>query len=251
MERVGRPSKSHGPTPSRPPTPQVSSRSVAFADGIDGSAEVIQSAGTYRQMPSERNIPDAAKRLLVRDGVVRLRDFEAEGIARAQVARWAKAGTLQRVGRGLYAPPGTDLGEHEGVVRAAKLVPVGIVCLLSALQIHQMTTQNPSEVWLAIPRKARRPQLSWPPLRLVWWSGAALVAGVVHARLAGVSVRVTSPARTVADCFKHRSLVGLDVAIEALRAFRRERKGTLDELHEMASACRVTRVIRPYLEAVV
>jgi len=202
-------------------------------------------------MPSERNIPQVAKRLFIRDGVVRLRDFEAQGIARAQVARWAEAGTLQRVGRGLYALPGMDLGEHEGIVRAAKLVPAGIVCLLSALQVHQMTTQNPSEVWLGIPRNARRPQLSWPPLRLVWWSGAALVAGVVHTKLARVSVRVTSPARTIADCFKHRSLVGLDVAIEALREYRRGRRGTLDELHQMASACRVTRVIQPYLEAVV
>jgi|SRR6187402_1498998 len=202
-------------------------------------------------MPALRNSLQYASRLLARAGVMRLRDFESNGFARAQVIRWAEAGKLQRVGRGLYALPTMELGEHEGIVQATKLVPAGVVCLLSALQIHEMTTQNPSEVWLGIPRTSRTPRPSWPPLHLVWWSGVALTAGVVETRLSGVSFRTTSPARTVADCFKHRSAVGLDVAIEALREFRRMRRGTMDQLHAMASACRVRRVMQPYLEAVV
>ena len=202
-------------------------------------------------MPALRNSLQYASRLLARAGVMRLRDFESNGFARAQVIRWAEAGQLQRVGRGLYALPTMELGEHEGIVQATKLVPAGVVCLLSALQIHEMTTQNPSEVWLGIPRTSRTPRPSWPPLHLVWWSGVALTAGVVDTRLSGVSLRMTSPARTVADCFKHRSAVGLDVAIEALREFRRMRRGTMDQLHAMASACRVRRVMQPYLEAVV
>jgi predicted transcriptional regulator of viral defense system len=226
-------------------------RRDSFRRPLDRSTSLIQDAGTCCQMPASSNKFERASRLLAREGVARLRDLEAKGIARAQVLRWAEAGKLQRVGRGLYALPTTDLGEYEGVVQATKLVPVGIVCLLSALQIHEMTTQNPSEVWLGIPRKTRKPRVPWPPLHLVWWSGAALTTGVVETRLAGVVVRVTSPARTVADCFKHRSIAGLDVAIEALRDFRRARKGTIDELHEMASVCRVKRVMQPYLEAVV
>ena len=212
---------------------------------------MIQGVGTYTQMPALRNSLQYVSRLLARAGVMRLRDLESNGFARAQVIRWAEAGKLQRVGRGLYALPTMDLGEHEGIVQATKLVPAGVVCLLSALQIHEMTTQHPSEVWLGIPRTSRTPRPSWPPLHLVWWSGVALTAGVVDMRLSGVSIRMTSPARTVADCFKHRGAVGLDVAIEALRDFRRMRRGTMDQLHAMASACRVRRVMQPYLEAVV
>jgi predicted transcriptional regulator of viral defense system len=182
-------------------------------------------------------------------GVLRARDLEARGVPRAQLARWVAAGELARVGRGLYALPNREIGEHESIVHAAARVDAGIVCLLSALRIYELTTQNPPDVWIAIPRTARAPRLDWPPLRVIRWSGAALKFGVIRRDVDGVPVRMTTPARTVADCFKHRSTVGLDVAIEALRDYRRRRAGTIDELMAAARACRVNRVMQPYVEA--
>ena len=154
------------------------------------------------------------------------------------------------MGRGLYALPDREIGEHESIIHAALRVESGIVCLLSALRLHELTTQNPSEVWLAVPRNTRVPRLDWPPLRVLRWSGAALTDGIIEREVDGVPVRVTTPARTVADCFKHRSAVGLDVAIEALRDYRRVRAGTIDELMEAANVSRVRRSMQPYLEAI-
>jgi predicted transcriptional regulator of viral defense system len=134
-------------------------------------------------------------------------------------------------------------------MQIAMLVPEGIVCLLSALRLHGLTTQNPSEVWLGIDRKARKPKLEWPPLHVVWWSDAALVEGIIDVKVASTTIRATSPARTVADCFKYRNKIGLDVALESLRDYRRKKNGSLDELHRMTKVCRVDRVIQPYLEA--
>ena len=183
-------------------------------------------------------------------GILRTRDLEARGFARAQLSRWVASGEQVRVARGLYALPEREIGEHEAVVQVAARVDGAIICLLSALRIHELTTQNPSEVWLALPRSARTPRLEWPPLRVVRWSGAALTAGVVVRDIDGVAVWLTTPARTVADCFKHRSAVGVDVAIEALRDYRRRRAGSIDELMDAAEVCRVRRVMQPYVEAI-
>jgi predicted transcriptional regulator of viral defense system len=128
-------------------------------------------------------------------------------------------------------------------------VPHGVVCLLSALRFHRLTTQAPFEVWLAIDRKARRPRVKHPPLRVVRFSGPALTEGVEEHTLEGVPVRVTTPARTVVDCFAYRNKVGLDVALEALRDCRRQRKATMDELHRAARVRRMANVMRPYLES--
>lgn len=201
-------------------------------------------------MSALRNKRDPRLEALPIGAVLRSRDLEARGIARTQLVRWVADGRLVRVGRGLYTLPEREIGEHEAIVQAATRVASGIVCLLTALRVHGLTTQNPPDVWLALPRTARTPQLDWPPLRLVRWSGQALTAGVVERELDGVAVRMTTPARTVTDCFKHRSLVGVDVAVEALRDYRNHRAGTVDELEEAAAVCRVQRVMRPYLEAV-
>ena len=133
-------------------------------------------------------------------------------------------------------------------MEAAQRVPQAIVCLLSALQFHALTTQAPFEVWLAVDRKARLPQLDSPPVRVVRFSGKALAYGVQHHTVEGVVVRVYSPAKTVADCFKYRNKLGIDVAIEALRDCLRQKKATVDEIWEAARICRMTNVIRPYLE---
>jgi predicted transcriptional regulator of viral defense system len=134
------------------------------------------------------------------------------------------------------------------VALVAKRVPHGVICLVSALSIHEISTQVPHEVWLAVDRKARRPELGDLPVRIVRFSAATIDRGVEHRRIEGVPVAVTNPARTVVDCFRYRNKVGLDVALEALVEALRARKVTIAALDEMASACRARTVLKPYLE---
>lgn len=152
-------------------------------------------------------------------------------------------------GRGLYVLPGCDTTEHHSLAEACKRVPKGVVCLLSALRFHELTTQAPFEVWLAIGEKAWRPRLEYPPLRIAHFSQASLNAGVVEHQIEGVTVHVYSLPKTVADCFKYRNKIGLDAAIEALRECRRARCCTMDDLWHNADICRVRNVMRPYLES--
>ncbi len=180
-------------------------------------------------------------------GVLRARDISAHGVYRTALTRLCQRGSLKRAARGLYMRPGADVTEHHALAEVCKRVPHGIVCLLSALRFHELTTQSPSEVWLAIDVKARKPRIGNPALRIVRFSGRALEYGVEERRIEGVPVRVTSPAKTVADCFKYRNKIGLDVAMEALKDYRRTRKSASD-LWKAAEVCRVANVMRPYLE---
>ena len=183
-------------------------------------------------------------------GVIRARDLVSQGIPRVTLTRLVRDGRLERVGRGLYAVPGSDVSEHHGLVEASRRVPQGVVCLLSALRFHELTTQQPFEVWMAIDRKARKPKADSPPIRIVRFGKDALTQGVDEHEIEGVMVRITSPARTVADCFRYRNKIGLDVAIEALRDYRRLHSGTFDELWEAAGVAQIKTVIRPYIEAI-
>ena len=183
--------------------------------------------------------------------LVRPRDVEALGIARESLLRLYRRGLLVRQARGVYALPQTPVTEHHSLAMAAKRVPRGVICLLSALRFHGLTTQDPLEVWMAINLKARKPSVQSPALRVVRFSGRALVEGVEESEIEGVRVRVTSAAKTVADCFKYRHKIGIDVAIEALRDSVRKRKTTIDEIHRYARVCRVANVMRPYLESAV
>lgn len=182
-----------------------------------------------------------------RVGIFRSRDLG--GIPRQYLRLAEEQGKVTRVARGLYVATGVDVTEHHDLALAAKRVPHGVVCLLSALRFHELTTQMPHEVWLAIDTKARLPKLEYPPLRIVRFSGAALDYGTAPHTIEGVTVRVTTPAKTVADCFKYRNKIGLDVALEALRDCYREHKASLDEIWQAAKVCRVTNVIRPYMES--
>ena len=190
------------------------------------------------------------KTLLRRAGTARSRDLVAAGVTRSELSRLAAAGQLVRVARGMYALPGYQGGEHSALVAVAKRSPGVVFCLLTALRIHDLTTQAPFEVWIAIGNKDHPPRMDYPPLRTVRFSEAALVAGVVMRRVDGMEVRVTSVAKTVADCFKFRNKIGLDVALEALREARRAKKASADELWNFAKINRVANVMRPYLEAV-
>lgn len=192
---------------------------------------------------------DRALDLARRHVVLRARDARSHGVSGSTLSRLVERGELVRVSRGLYALADAEPTEHRTLAEVARRVPGGVVCLLSALRFHELTTQAPHEVWLAIRRRTHRPRVPELPLRLVEMSGTAFEFGVEVHELEGVEVRVTAPAKTVADCFRFRSRVGLDVAIEALRAYLRQRAGTIDELDAAAKVCRVDRVMRPYLEA--
>ena len=181
--------------------------------------------------------------------LIRPRDLTERGLATVALTRLVRQGRLQRVGRGLYALPDRPVSEHNTLAEVARKHPQAIVCLLSALRFHDLTTQSPFEVWLAIPNKARAPKMDYPPLRIVRFSGEALNAGVEDHVIDGVPVRVTSVARTVADCFKFRNKIGLDVALEALQEAWRAKRVSMDELWRYATLCRVTNVMRPYMES--
>lgn len=181
--------------------------------------------------------------------VLRARDFVNAGIAREHLSRLIEDGVLARPARGLYVIADDPPTEQRSLVEAAQRVPSGVVCLLSALQFHGLTSQAPFEIWLAIDRKSRLPKSETPPLRIVQFSGAALTSDIEEHTIEGVCVRVYSAAKTVADCFKFRHKVGLDVAIEALQDCLKQRKASRDELWSAAKVCRMTNVMRPYLEA--
>jgi predicted transcriptional regulator of viral defense system len=165
------------------------------------------------------------------------------------LTRAVRQGQLQRLGRGLYGLPSRPTSEHATLAEVARRVPKGVICLLSALRFHNLTTQAPHEVWLAIGNKAAAPRLDYPPLRILRFSVVTLTEGVEEHMVDGVPIRVTGVAKTVADCFKYRNKIGLDVALEALRASWREKRMTSDELWRYAKLCRVANVMRPYLES--
>lgn len=184
-----------------------------------------------------------------RKGIVMARDVLGRGIHTQLLTRLVAEGRLERVSRGVYAWPDADVTEHHSLVLASAAVPNGVVCLVSALVFHGIGTQLPHEVWLALDRRARQPSAWAVPMRVVRFSGPALTFGVEEHRLEAKAVRVYSLAKTVADCFKYRNKIGLDVAVEALRESLFEGRLTPAELEPAARACRVEKVIRPYLEA--
>lgn len=184
-----------------------------------------------------------------RNGVVLARDLLRRGIHTQTLTRLVAEGQLARVGRGVYRRPEADVTEHHGLVLATAAVPNGVVCLVSALGFHGIGTQLPHEIWLALDRRARRPSASPVPVRVVRFSGPALTFGVETHSLEGRRVRVYSLAKTVADCFKYRNKIGIDVAVEALRESLAEGRLTPAGLLPAARVCRVEQVLRPYLEA--
>lgn len=199
-------------------------------------------------MPSTTDLDRTLKLARRRQGV-RTSELAELGIHRQALSRLVAAGKLERVGRGLYRIPASPLTEHHGLALASAAVPRGVICLLSALRFHGIGTQLPSQVWVAIDRRARQPALTYPPLKVVRFTGDALSKGIRAYRVEGQTVRIYGVAKTVADCFKYRNKIGLDAALEALREAWRGRRFTMDEVDRYAAICRVQRVMRPYLEA--
>ncbi len=181
-------------------------------------------------------------------GIVRPRDIEAIGLPREYLVRLHRQGKLKRPGRGIYTLPDANVTEHHSYAEVAKRVPEAVICLLSSLTFHEITTQSPASVWIALGKGARTPALTSPSLRIVRLSGQSLTEGIEKHQVEGVPVRVYSAAKTVADCFKFRNKIGLDVAIEALKDSLRQKKTNINEIYRYAKVCRVSNVIRPYME---
>ena len=201
-------------------------------------------------MPSAANKTDALLRL-AKKGPLRAKDLDQVGIPRAYLRRLCERGLLEQVDRGLYRLADAPVTELHSLAEVVKRVPHAIVCLLSALQVHGLTTEAPHAVWVLIDRHARMPKLAYPKLEVVRASGRAREHGVETRTIEGVRVKLTTAAKTVADCFRYRRHVGLDVAITALRDYLRMHRGGMDALVEAARVDRVYTLMRPYLEALV
>lgn len=190
---------------------------------------------------------ERALELAQKTGILLARDARAHGVHASTLTRLVRSGALIRVGRGVYELPDADVSEHHTLAEVAAQAPNTVVCLLSALAFHDMTTELPFDVWLAHRRGTRPPAIQSHKVRLFRFSEASAAHGVVVHNIDGVPVRITTPAKTVADCFKFRSTVGLDVAMQALKDYVRQRRGTRDELWDAAGVCRVQNVMRPYI----
>lgn len=182
-------------------------------------------------------------------GIVRPGDLQSVGAARVVLTRLTASGQLEKIGRGLYRLPGAQPSEHETLTTVATRVPQAVFCLLTALQFHGLTTQLPRQVWVAMPRGSHVPKIDYPPVKMTQFTGQAYSEGIETFKRDQVELRVYGVAKTVADCFKHRNKIGLDVALEALRDARSKKKASANDLWHFAKICRVANVMRPYLEA--
>ena len=184
-------------------------------------------------------------------GIIKASDVEAKGISRSYLYALNNAGLLQKISRGLYTLPGSQITEHITLIEIAKRIPNAVVCLISALSYYELTTQLPHEVWITIPRGAWRPKIDYPSLNLTYASKEVYSYDILEHKINGVSVKIYSPAKTIADCFKFRNKIGLDIAIEALKKAWETRKVDMNELVQAAKICKVSKIIRPYLETIV
>jgi predicted transcriptional regulator of viral defense system len=182
-------------------------------------------------------------------GIFRPKDLAEFGVSVDQLRTWLRRGEAERIGRGLYRHRDAEPTEQDTIVRVCKRVPRAIVCLLTALHLHGIGTQLPREVWIALDRKARKPKLDDLPARIVRFSGPMLTYAVETRNIQGIQVRITSPARTIVDCFRYRKRIGLDVALEALRDGLRSKQVPVEKIRRAAEVCRIQTVIRPYLES--
>lgn len=182
-------------------------------------------------------------------GIVRLRELKAAGIPGVVVSRLTRAGRVVRLARGLYQLPDADLQTSHTLAEVAKLVPKGVICLISALVYHELTLQMPPFVWVAIDVHTRQSSHHYPPMRFVRFGKKSLTKGIEEHIIEGVTVKITSPAKTIVDCFRFRNKIGVDIAISAMREALRKRRCTPDEIVKLARSLRIGSVIKPYLEA--
>ena len=185
------------------------------------------------------------------NGMIRVRDAISIGVHPEYLRRLCQSGQLINISRGIYIPADSEMSPNIGLAQVAKRIPNGVICLLSALQFYDIGNQSPFEVWTAIDRKSRNPQVDFPPVRIFRFSNQALSQGIETHKVEGVDVKIYCPAKTIADCFKYRNKIGLEIAIEALKDCHQKKLFTNDQLWNYAEICRVTKVMKPYLEAII
>lgn len=183
-------------------------------------------------------------------GLMRMSEAISAGIHRDTLKNLLKRGDLQKVSRGLYQLVGAIPPTHPDLAVVATKVPQGVICLISALSFHELTTQIPHEVYLAIGRNSEPPKFTYPPLRVFRFSGKAFTEGIETHALGSVRTRIYSREKTLADCFKYRNKIGLDTCLEALRSYQQQRRYHIDAILKFATICRVAKVMRPYLESI-
>jgi len=198
----------------------------------------------------KRRIAEARAKLRKQGGVLRTKDILAEGIHPRTLYEMRDMGILDQLSRGVYRLADKPALGNPDLVTVAMRVPDGVICLISALAFHEMTTQVPHEVYVALERDKCAPKLDYPPVRVFWFTASAFREGVEIHTIDGVPVRVYSAEKTLADCFKYRNKIGLDTAVEALRLYRQRKPLNVDAILRCARACRVEKVMRPYLESV-
>lgn len=194
---------------------------------------------------------ETAVRLLGAHGIMRLSELKAAGVHYQTLARMAEEGTVLRVGRGLYQLPEVEYSLAHSLAEVAKAVPKGVICLISALQFHELTLQMPPHVWVAIGRKDRMPRISYPPVRAIRFGEKAMSVGVGRHLIDKVETRIFDPAKTIVDCFRYRKEVGIDVALEGLRNGVRKRKAHPDRIAAYAKDLHIWSILKPYLDATV
>lgn len=220
---------------------------------------MYHNVGTYAQYPTVRYMPvpqsrskrDLAVGLVERHGLMRLSALKKQGVNPATLGRLVREGVLHRPSRGLYELASTQMSAEHSLAEIALRAPKAVICLISALQFYGLTLQAPSHVWIAIGLKDRKPAIDFPPVRVARFGGKALALGVETHSIGSVPVKIFSPAKTIVDCFRFRRVVGLDVAMEALRMGWRRRKVKPDEIATYARELRIWSVVRPYLDSVV
>lgn len=198
------------------------------------------------------SIPAVLREVAEKYEVLTTPQLLAAGISDQSITRLVREGLLKRVRRGVYQHENSPVTEHHDLIHVAQSSSQAVIALLSALKFHNIGTQQAYEVWIQLPAKARVPSIDWPPIRVVRTRMESLFTeGVEHHQLGGVDVPITSPARTVVDCFRHRNKLGIDVCVEALRDVLQQRMTTIGELGRIARSARVGKVMSPYLEAMI
>jgi predicted transcriptional regulator of viral defense system len=183
-------------------------------------------------------------------GIVKTSDAINAGIHPRTFYNMLQEGIIEKLSRGLYRLVGLPALGNPDLVSVSKRVPNGVICLISALAFYEITNQIPHEIYLAVSRNSQVPQIDYPPVRIFRFSNSAYTEGIELEKVDGMLIRMYSPAKTVADCFKYRNKIGLDVAVEGLKRYRETKLFNVDEMMYFAQVCRVARVMRPYLEAV-
>lgn len=188
--------------------------------------------------------------LLKQKVMLRPSDLDDIGAPRVTLTRMVEAGQLEKIGRGLYRLADAAPSESESLAIVATRVPQAVFCLYTALQFHELTTQLPRDIWIAMPHGSHSPCLDYPPVKMIQLSGQALSVGIEEFKRDGVMIKVYNTAKTVVDCFKHRNKIGLDVALEALRDARTQKKASVDDIWRYAKICHVANIMRPYMESI-